>query len=142
MLRHLEISYYDPAELPGIAERILEFTKPQRVFAVRGEMGAGKTTLIKAICRALDVTGSTSSPTFNIINEYATTGGIKIYHIDLYRVKNAEEALMAGVEECWTGEDYCFIEWPEIVERYLPDGFVKIDIRIHEGIRHLSIFTP
>ncbi|MER3464812.1 MAG: tRNA (adenosine(37)-N6)-threonylcarbamoyltransferase complex ATPase subunit type 1 TsaE [Chitinophagaceae bacterium] len=87
-----------------------------KVFAFHGQMGAGKTTTIAALCRAKGIEDATSSPTFSIINEYdsvATNQLHKILHIDLYRLKNYEEAVQAGVEDCVYGGDICFIEWPE-----------------------------
>jgi tRNA threonylcarbamoyladenosine biosynthesis protein TsaE len=98
----------------------IEMAGPRRVIAFHGEMGAGKTTFIKAICRQLGVMDNVSSPTFSIINEYKTGDKTKVYHMDLYRLKNEEEALMAGIEECFYSGQWCFIEWPDKAPGILP----------------------
>lgn len=100
-----------------------------RVFAFHGEMGAGKTTLIAALCAAKGVKGHISSPTFSLINEYhyKEEGMLKrIFHIDLYRLKDEQEAINAGIEDCIYAEDICFIEWPERIPTILPDETVDI----------------
>jgi tRNA threonylcarbamoyladenosine biosynthesis protein TsaE len=85
-------------------------------------MGAGKTTFIKAICKQLGVTGAVSSPTYSIINQYAAANGKTVYHLDLYRLKDEEEALQAGVEECFYSGEYCLVEWPDKTPGLLPEN--------------------
>jgi tRNA threonylcarbamoyladenosine biosynthesis protein TsaE len=104
--------------LSAAASWLLQHCRDKKIFAILGEMGSGKTSLISSICRLLDVKSAVSSPTFSIIHEYRN--GRPVFHMDLYRVKNAEEALDAGVMECLSGTAYCFIEWPEILEAMLP----------------------
>ena len=104
----------DLTELKNIAEAIITSISPRNKIAFYGEMGAGKTTLIKEICLYLGVEENTSSPTFAIVNEY--NGIEKIYHFDLYRIKNIEELLAIGIEEYLDSENYMFVEWPELLE--------------------------
>lgn len=100
-------------QLDQAAAQFLQQTQGNKVFAFHGEMGAGKTTFITAVCRQLGVTQAMSSPTFSIINLYETPANGRIYHIDLYRIKDEEEALQAGVEDCLFSGHYCFVEWPQ-----------------------------
>ncbi len=136
------------SELPFVAGKILQFAGGKKVFAFYGEMGTGKTTLIKEICRQLGSNDNFSSPTYSIVNEYfvfpnselKTQNSKLIYHIDLYRLKTLNEALEAGVGEYITGENYCFIEWPELVEPLLPADYVRIEIKMDENMREIAIF--
>ncbi len=110
------------------AKEFLSATKNLTVFALSGEMGAGKTTFIHAVCKAMEVTDTISSPTFSIINQYKTASGKLIYHMDLYRLKNGEEALQAGVEDCLYSGNTCFIEWPDNAPGIFPEDTVYINI--------------
>lgn len=128
-----------PAQLPSVAADIISFAKSTRIFLFYGDMGAGKTTLIKSLCEALGTTGPVTSPTFSIVNEYV---GIKdrIYHFDFYRLKNQSEALDLGYEEYFYSDAYCFIEWPEKIPDLLPDHYVKIKIAVlTDGSRQIII---
>ena len=116
------------SELPGAAGKLLETFPGARVFALYGSMGAGKTTLIKAICHELGVTDIVQSPTFSIINEYKTTGGISIFHFDFYRIKKLEEVFDIGYEDYIYSGNYCFLEWPEMIEPLLPDDAIRINM--------------
>ena len=100
-------------EIKDAAQQFLLFTGANRVIALHGEMGAGKTTFVHALCEVLGVTDAVSSPTFSIINQYLSPNGEIIYHIDLYRLKDEEEAIQCGVEDCLYSGNYCFVEWPE-----------------------------
>ncbi|WP_152269355.1 tRNA (adenosine(37)-N6)-threonylcarbamoyltransferase complex ATPase subunit type 1 TsaE [Agriterribacter humi] len=103
-----------------------------RVFAFHGEMGVGKTTFIKALCAAKGVTAHVSSPTFSLINEYSYSEGnlLKhIFHIDLYRLKDEEEAVNAGIEDCLYSGNICFVEWPQKTPSLLPES--RVDIYMH-----------
>jgi len=95
----------------------------QRIFAFHGSMGAGKTTFIHALCAARGVTDTVGSPTFSIINEYRYPGG-KIYHLDLYRLKDEEEALRAGVEDVLYSGEFCLVEWPDRAPGLFPEDAV------------------
>lgn len=114
-------------DLPSIAQQLLSFAGNNRIFLFHGDMGAGKTTLIKSVCAQLGVTGSVSSPTFAIVNEYEGARS-RIYHFDFYRLKTQTEALDMGCEEYFYCGDYCFIEWPEKIPDILPDKFIRISI--------------
>ena len=103
-------------DLEKFAEQFWAFSKGKKVFAFHGEMGAGKTTMISALCHYKGVEDITGSPTFSIINEYSyfeNDGPKKIFHIDLYRLKDEQEVVQAGVEDCIYSESICMVEWPE-----------------------------
>ena len=124
------------------AKKFLELLKDRTVVAFHGNLGAGKTTFIKAVCKQLDVKENVSSPTFSIINQYTTANNKTIFHIDLYRVKDDEEAINAGVEECVYSGDKCFVEWPERVS-ILPADTVNVFIEsISESERKLVCKLP
>lgn len=114
------------------AELLKEF-EGQRVFAFFGEMGAGKTTFIQALCRELDVIEVVNSPTFTIVNEYHTENGSSIYHFDFFRIKKIEEVFDLGYEDYFYSGNYCFIEWPELITDILPDNAVLVKITIDQG---------
>lgn len=119
-----------------VAQRILTAYPNERVFGFYGEMGAGKTTLIKEMCKVLGVTDVTSSPTFAIINEYWTDGGQPLYHFDFYRINEPADASRVGFEEYLYSGHYCFIEWTEKVEEILQDDFIPITIeRVDDATR-------
>ncbi len=115
------------------AKKLLKYFGESRIFAFFGSMGSGKTTFIKTICGVLGSTDIISSPTFTLVNEYRTGSGEPIYHIDFYRIKKQEEVFDFGVEEYLTGDFYCFIEWPELVEDLLPSGTVRIRIAVGDN---------
>lgn len=115
-------SNFSIGEIDEIAAKMINEVGQNRVIAFHGEMGAGKTTFIKALCVQLGITENVSSPTFSIINEYRTDDGQSIYHLDLYRLKSEKEALMAGIEECFYSGNWCFIEWPEKAPGLLPEN--------------------
>ena len=119
-------------ELNSTANQLLEFSGGCYIFLFEGDLGAGKTTLIKEICSQLGVIDNVASPTFSIINEYLSSDG-PIYHFDFYRVKDIEEALAVGVEDYFYANYYCFIEWPEIIMPILPSEYIKIEIESLEG---------
>jgi tRNA threonylcarbamoyladenosine biosynthesis protein TsaE len=127
------------SQLPNTASEIIKFAKDSRIFLFYGEMGAGKTTLIKALCESLGTTEPVTSPTFSIVNEYEGAGN-RIYHFDFYRLKNETEALDMGYEEYFYSGAYCFIEWPEKIPNLLPDHFVNIKIKvIGDNLREINI---
>jgi tRNA threonylcarbamoyladenosine biosynthesis protein TsaE len=110
------------------AQDFIKKIKNKKVFAFYGEMGAGKTTFIKAICENLGVEDMINSPTFSIVNEYLGADGNIIYHMDCYRIEKESEATDIGVTGYLYSGNYCFIEWPEKIERLLPDDIVKVKI--------------
>ncbi len=119
-------------DLDEVAAGILNHYKDKRIFAVKGKMGAGKTTLIKSFCRFLGVEETVSSPTFALVNEYTDAQGGSVFHFDFYRIKKIEEVYDIGYEEYFFGDHYCFIEWPELIEGLLPDDHVLINITVGE----------
>jgi len=119
-------------QLPDIARTVLSTFSAERIFLFYGDMGAGKTTFINALCEALDVQDHTSSPTFSIVNEYASTHG-PLYHFDFYRLKNETEAFDMGYEEYFYSGNYCFVEWPEKIANLLPPSYVKIKLEVTEN---------
>ncbi len=119
------------SSLESIREAAREFIQhigEHRVFAFYGEMGAGKTTFIKAICEELGVEDVITSPTFAIVNEYSLADGDCIYHFDFYRIKKLEEVYDMGFEDYFYSGALCFIEWPELIEEVLPEDAVKVNI--------------
>lgn len=103
-------------------------------------MGCGKTTFIKALCKELGAIDEASSPTFSIVNDYLCQNGEHIYHFDLYRLKDLEEAMAAGAEDYIYGSSYCFIEWPEILEPILPENHIRASIReLPDSSREITI---
>lgn len=119
------------SELPIVAREILNYLKQPRIIAFNAPMGAGKTTLVHALCDALGVKDPVGSPTFSIINEYASESG-PVFHIDCYRLKSEEEAVEAGIEDCMEGNHWCFIEWAEKIPHLLPDDQVTITIQVED----------
>jgi tRNA threonylcarbamoyladenosine biosynthesis protein TsaE len=114
--------------------------KPSASFnciAFYGEMGAGKTTIIKEICKSLDVGDITSSPSFSLINEYITNKGRKIYHFDFYRINKQEEVYDLGYEEYFYSNNLCLIEWPEKIEVLLPLPHYKVEILLSDGEKRI-----
>lgn len=127
------------AELPQVAQQILK-KNPEKVILFEAEMGTGKTTLIKALSRALQVEATISSPTFSLINEYETKNGEMIYHFDFYRLKTEVEALDFGVEDYFYSGSWCFIEWGKRIPNLIPDKHTLISIQVLEnGNRLLTL---
>ena len=124
------ITLRKPEEAEDIARLILQSHDTTRVFALHGDLGAGKTTLIKAFCKVLGVADRTSSPSFAIVNEYRTAEGDPLYHFDLYRLKAAEELEGIGFDEYVDSGAYCFIEWPELAADHLPAEVVHMRIEV------------
>ena len=117
------------ADLPAAAASILKYADTNRILLFYGEMGAGKTTLIKTMCRQLGVEDAVSSPTFSIVNEYKSPNG-PVFHFDFYRLSNQTEALDLGYEEYFDSGNYCFIEWPEKIAGLVPDQYTGVRIAV------------
>ncbi len=136
----MEILIKDKRHLPAAAKELLKHSDDKKIFAFYGSMGAGKTTIIKAICKYLGAIDIVTSPTFTLVNEYKTSKGESLFHIDFYRIKKQEEVYDFGLEEYLTGDSYCFMEWPELVEELLPAETVRVRIKIEsEEQRVLSL---
>ncbi len=127
-------------QLTGVAQAILEAYPQERVFGFYGEMGTGKTTLIKELCRVLGVHDITSSPTFAIVNEYWAESGMPVYHFDFYRIDEPADATRIGFEEYLCSGSYCFIEWTEKVEDILQGDFIPIHIERVDDTNRRFIF--
>ncbi len=117
---------------------LLENCPDAGIFTFTGQMGAGKTTFIKAICRQLGVTENTSSPTYAIINEYKRAGQSKIIHCDFFRIKNPEEAHDLGCEEYFWSDNICLIEWPEKIQELIPENAVNVKISVNGNDRTIT----
>lgn len=135
------IKAHNLAEMKAAGALLAPKLKSLSVVAMEGEMGAGKTTLVRFICAALGVADEVSSPTFSLVNEYLTSAGETLYHFDLYRLDSPEEALDFGIEEYLESGHLCLIEWPENLGNYLPEGASKIKIEDKEGVREI-FFQP
>jgi len=129
-----------PADAPEIARVILQGYPEARVLAFHGDLGAGKTTLIKALGQELGVAGAMSSPTFALVNEYRSGAGDPVYHFDLYRLKDAAELDAIGFSEYVDSGNYCFIEWPQLAEELLPPGTLHVTLEEGaNGVRLISL---
>jgi len=122
------------------AEQFLADIAGSNIIALYGAMGAGKTTLIKAICKALGVEESVTSPTFTIVNEYRTSEDEPIYHFDFYRIEKLSEAFDIGFEEFVESNNLCLIEWPEKVEQILPGNTLRVKIEVTDDGHRRLIF--
>ncbi|MDE7473505.1 MAG: tRNA (adenosine(37)-N6)-threonylcarbamoyltransferase complex ATPase subunit type 1 TsaE [Muribaculaceae bacterium] len=122
------------ADLPRAAHEFVELMDDSTVFAFYGDMGAGKTTFINALCRELGVSEDiATSPSFSIVNEYRSdTTAELIYHFDLYRLDNLDEALDMGIEDYFDSGALCLLEWPERVEELLPDDTVRVKLFVND----------
>ena len=126
-------------QLEEVAQKILD-ENPNKVILFHGEMGVGKTTLIKQLCRNLGVTDATSSPTFSLVNEYETTADQLVYHFDFYRLNKETEALDMGIDDYLYSGNWCFIEWAEKIPNLIPESHSVITISLLEdGSRTLEL---
>ena len=130
---------YSLEELADVAEELVKAV-PNKILLFHGEMGVGKTTLIKQLCKTLGVDDVTHSPTFSLVNEYHTNTNAIVYHFDFYRIENEEEAYDMGVEDYLYSNHWCLIEWPENVKNLLPLEAVHINISLlTDGQRNIQI---
>ncbi|PWT95087.1 MAG: tRNA (adenosine(37)-N6)-threonylcarbamoyltransferase complex ATPase subunit type 1 TsaE [Bacteroidetes bacterium] len=134
---------YDLAQIDRIAGELWTTIGNHKIIALYGEMGAGKTTLVHALCNYRKVSDHVTSPTFSIINEYRIRENSKfekIYHLDLYRLKDEEEAIRAGIEDCIYSGNICFVEWPEKAPGLLPPDTISIRIQfVDANTRQLKL---
>ena len=131
-------------EIASAARQFVEYVSSSplqsNIFAFFGPMGAGKTTFIKALCNALEVTDDVNSPTFTIVNEYRAGKGFPVYHFDFYRINKISEAYEIGIDEYFGAEGLCLIEWPEKIEEILPEDCFKVTVSVNEdGTRNITI---
>jgi tRNA threonylcarbamoyladenosine biosynthesis protein TsaE len=135
----LDLNYTSLSDLPQVAQHICSYYPTQKIVCFIGEMGSGKTTLIKEICRVLGVTENSSSPTYSIVNEYIDGKGNTIYHFDLFRIKNSNELFDIGFDDYLFSGNLCLIEWPQIAAQYI-DEFLEISIdKIDDATRKISL---
>ena len=124
----MTITFDQLDELDAVARQLIGEAANHHVWLFDGEMGAGKTTLIKALCRVLGVVSVVQSPTYGLVNEYTTQTGEPVYHFDCYRLKSDAEALDIGLEEYLDSGAYCFVEWPERIESLWPAHYFLISL--------------
>lgn len=136
------IKTYNIAEIDSIAKEVWETGKHCKTWAFYASMGAGKTTLIHAICEYLQVKDAVGSPTFSLINEYSSPVAGTIFHMDWYRLKDEQEAVQAGMEDAILSNNYCFIEWPEIAEDLLPENVFIINIKLIDENTRKIVTSP
>jgi tRNA threonylcarbamoyladenosine biosynthesis protein TsaE len=131
---------YSISEIGKVAQTLIPLTENHSIFCFYGQMGAGKTTLIKELCKSLNVLDEVSSPSFGLVNEYKISEKESIFHFDFYRIKNIEEVYDLGYEDYFDSGNICLIEWPEKIESILTkENFLKIEIEILNDIRNLSV---
>lgn len=124
-------------ELPQVAQQILTAFGNRKVILFYGEMGVGKTTLIKQLCKQLGVEDATTSPTFSIVNEYLANTDKTIYHFDFYRIEEEAEVFDLGYEDYFYSKNFCFVEWPEKIPNLLPEDTVTLKIELGENNERL-----
>lgn len=123
-------------ELPEVAKWVIDVIGKNKIIGLSGNLGAGKTTLVKEIVKQLGSEDTVQSPTFSLVNEYNSPNG-KIYHIDAYRINHIEEALRIGLEDLFYEGKYCFIEWCENISPLLPSEMINFDIQVLDGNKRI-----
>jgi tRNA threonylcarbamoyladenosine biosynthesis protein TsaE len=136
----VQLKVFNVHQIDDAARKLITFAGANRIWLFEGELGAGKTTLIKAVCRNFDVEDIVNSPSFSLVNEYIGKNGAKYYHLDFYRIKDEEEAMDIGAEEYIFSGDHCFIEWPSKIPSLLPQHYVSVSIQVEsDGSRSLNV---
>ena len=141
----MEMIIHSIEELDFVARELIKYAGDCKTLLFYGEIGAGKTTLIQQICKHLGVSEGVTSPTFSLVNEYTfkekkDNSEQLIYHLDLYRLKNIDEAIDIGIEDYLYNKYYCLIEWPELIEPLFPETIVKIKIELLDNSSRKIIF--
>ena len=130
-------------EIDTVAKKFFSYSLGYKIFTFTGDLGAGKTTFIDAVCKEIGVAEAITSPTYSLIHEYETKFNQIVYHMDFYRLTSLEEARDAGVEECIFSGEFCMIEWPSRIANILPDEIIKSEIFIlNENQRKLIVELP
>ncbi|MGB3468522.1 MAG: tRNA (adenosine(37)-N6)-threonylcarbamoyltransferase complex ATPase subunit type 1 TsaE [Cyclobacteriaceae bacterium] len=130
----MEFDIAAPEELIRVSDFLVKHYKDITVWLFRGEMGAGKTTLIKQVCTDLDVIDIVNSPTFSIVNEYLTENDESIYHFDFYRIENEHEAVDIGTEEYFYSGQLCLVEWAEKIPSLIPPEYIESNINLQDSL--------
>lgn len=133
----MQFTIHSLHEIQDVAARFLSEFEHRKVFAFDAEMGTGKTTFILALLKAMGIEELEGSPTYSLVNSYESNMYGKVYHFDVYRLKNEEEAYDIGMEEMLYDGSYCFIEWPEKIKNLLPDNTIWVYIRKNEANERL-----
>lgn len=126
----IQIAISSIDKIDSAARQLVDILGSRRKVAFFGEMGAGKTTLIQAVCKVLGVEDTVASPTFALINEYFTKEGVSVYHFDLFRIEDISEMYDLGYEDYFYSDAYCFIEWPEKVMELIPEDVLMLEIKV------------
>lgn len=129
-------------DLEEISSAIIQSSKDHRLFAFYGKMGAGKTTLILRLLKVVGVSERGNSPTYSIVNEYASAEFGSVFHFDFYRIESLDEVYDIGYEDYFYSGSYCFMEWPERIEGLLPDDVVKVYIEEDKNTRKIRLELP
>jgi tRNA threonylcarbamoyladenosine biosynthesis protein TsaE len=135
----MQIKYRDLADLEEISEKIITFAIGFKIWLFEGELGAGKTTLIKYLGKKLGIADTIQSPTFSLVNEYRTTRGEIIYHFDFYRIKNEVEVMDIGYEDYFYDNQYCWIEWSSKIPHLIPEKHILIHIQLEADYRVIAL---
>lgn len=134
------LNNYQLTDLPEVSKHLIELAKNNKIWTFNGEMGAGKTTLIKAICTTLGVIDEVSSPTFSMVNEYKTKNGETVFHFDFYRIKSLSEAYDLGIEDYFDSGNICLIEWPSMIDEILQNETrFNIFIELKNNKRQITV---
>jgi tRNA threonylcarbamoyladenosine biosynthesis protein TsaE len=138
-MSHVVFTGGGATDLNQAARLLLTSFPGERVFALNGDMGAGKTTFVRAICEELNVIDRVASPTYSLINEYVTSSNEPVYHFDFYRINSPLELEHIGVSEFIDSGSYCFIEWAELAPEFLPPRYVKVSINVKNEDRIIDM---
>lgn len=131
---------YELSEIESAASELIREAGTEKVWVFQGSMGAGKTTLIKALARKFGILDQVSSPTFGIVNQYENKEGNVFYHFDFYRLDDPTEALDIGIEEYFYSGNYCWLEWAEKIEAFLPENFFLVKIESISDLKRQVTF--
>jgi len=140
-VKHLQFEEVTLSDLENVAKELVHTTGATKVILLHGEMGAGKTTFVKAFCRVIGITEITASPSFSIVNEYKTADGQSVYHFDFYRLIKESEAYDIGVEEYFESGSYCLVEWPEKIPSLLPLKYTEVFITTTDNTHRNIVFS-
>lgn len=127
-------------ELNNVVRAVLNDFRTEKIFLLNGDLGAGKTTIIKEFAKVLGYLGVVQSPTYSLVNEYPLANSRKIFHFDLYRLRDMQEAINIGIEDYLESKQYCFIEWHEVIDALLPEDCILINIKLDNEFRNIEVY--